>query len=363
MRRCEALDQGPVRPPNRAGPFTCGLSSAYNGRVTAPSENRFVHIVTHGPHCLDGVTAAVVVSRYRRAARVLPYFSSNAKINETLLGLRCEPAHAEHEVWITDISWTDEEVDRHLQALADRGVRIYWIDHHRTALERVRSGGVHVRLTAKVLSEEYAAARLVYQYVSEQVERSGQPDGAVAALERLVAMADDNDRWLHRLPGSRRLALAVGAMQDTEAYTELCRIDSQVTLTPALVAAARRAEARIGHSFEVAEHSRSERQIGAAGLRLVTAVCDGYPSEIADRWGRQSRNTVFAFFDTQSLGVSLRRSPDCAVDLSQLAWRLGGGGHPAAAGSDLPDLRNRIADLLAALVGGVLEGDLPCGGY
>jgi len=83
-------------------------------------------------------------------------------------------------------------------------------------------------------------------------------------------------------------------------------------------------------------------------------VCDGHPSEIADAWGKTTRNTVFALYDAKSLAVSLRRSPDCTVDLSRLAASLGGGGHAAAAGCELPELRRGLAEALAARIAGAL---------
>ena len=82
----------------------------------------------------------------------------------------------------------------------------------------------------------------------------------------------------------------------------------------------------------------------------MTAVCDGHPSEIADAWGRRTANAVFALYDMRSLAVSLRRSPDCAVDLSRLAEAFGGGGHAAAAGCELPELRRELAEALAERV-------------
>ena len=56
-----------------------------------------------------------------------------------------------------------------------------------------------------------------------------------------MALADDNDRWIHALPGSRELALTVGAMRDATAYRELLGVDAAVTYTPAM----REAEARV----------------------------------------------------------------------------------------------------------------------
>jgi len=323
--------------------------------VNVEKRPQFVHVVSHGPQCLDGVTAAVVITRYYRTATVLPHFSSNADINETLRAVVCEPRDAAHEVWITDISWTDPAVDRHLQTLLDRGVRVYWIDHHRTALERFREGAVHVRLTDCVLSEEFAAARLTYAYLQARLIADGAANDWFTAVQPLVALADDNDRWCHQIPGSRELALTVGAMHDLDAYHQLASIDATVRYTPRMQEAAKRVQTDLRRSVAVAERSRVVHRLSQDDLCLVTAVCDGYASEIADAWGRAWPNSVFALYDVRSLSVSLRRSPDCTVDLSRLARSLGGGGHPAAAGCELPDLRGTIAEALANVVAAAIK--------
>lgn len=307
-----------------------------------------VHVVTHGPACLDGTTAAVVVARYYREATVFPQFSTNVKINETLLNLP-PPGSDVEEVWITDISWTDPAVDRHLQELIDAGVRVFWIDHHRTALERHRRGAVKVQFTGLVLSDELAASRLTYDYLGRRLRAAGEVNPWFDGLARLVALADDNDRWVHRLPGSRQLGLVVSLL-GLEAYAELLNIDPDVSYTPRMRAAQAQLQAELQRTFEVAERSRHTRHLPHPGLDLVTAVCDGYPSEVADEWGKTASNTVFALFDARSLTVSLRRSPDCSVDLSQLAERLGGGGHPAAAGCEIPELRQHLAEWLAGRI-------------
>ena len=124
-----------------------------------------VHVVSHGPHCLDGVAAAVAVARYQRGrAEVVPHFAGNNEIDAVLRDLALDPAR-DDELWITDISWREPATDAHLRALAAAGVRIYWIDHHRTALERFAAGKVNVPFADRLLSEEFAASRLVYDYL------------------------------------------------------------------------------------------------------------------------------------------------------------------------------------------------------
>src|SRR5207247_2560235 len=140
-----------------------------------------VHVVSHGPHCLDGVAAAVAVARYQEGrAQVVPHF---------------------------------------------------------------------------------AASRLVYDYLSRRLEAEGRAAPDFAKLAPLIAMADDNDRWLHRVPGSRELAWVVRSLGE-EAYAELLAVDERVTYSPRMAAARARVEAEIAHSFAVANASRTERPLG-----------------------------------------------------------------------------------------------------
>lgn len=306
-----------------------------------------IQVVSHGPHCLDGVTAAAAVARYfGDDADVVATFSSNSEIDRTLRGIRLDDGRPS-ELWITDISWREPETDAHLRALAAGGVRIYWIDHHRTALERVRRGLVDVPFTDTVLSEEFAASRLVHEYLERRTAAEGRTNPRLASFRPVVAMADDNDRWLHAIPGSRQLGWVVRAL-GPDAYPDFLTLDERVAYTPRMAEARDRVGAEIARSFEVAERSRVERRVG--DVTLVVAVCDGHPSEIGDAWGKTISRAVFALYDATSLAVSFRRSPDCPVDLSKLAQALGGGGHAAAAGAELPHVRRALAELVADAV-------------
>ena len=306
-----------------------------------------VLVVSHGPHCFDGVTAAAAVTRYfGDTAEVTATFASNSEIDRVLRGLH--PATARPtELWVTDISWREPETDAHLRALVAAGVRVYWIDHHRTALERVRQGLVDVPFADTVLSEEFAASRLVYEYLGRRLEAEGKAHPRFTSFRPVVAMADDNDRWLHAIPGSRELGWVVRAL-GPDAYPEFLTLDERVVYTPKMAQARDRVGAEIARSFEVAERSRVERRVG--DVTLVVAVCDGHPSEIGDAWGKKISRAVFALYDATGLAVSFRRSPDCDVDLSKLAQALGGGGHAAASGAELADVRRGFAGLVADAV-------------
>lgn len=311
--------------------------------------------MSHGPHCLDGVTSAVAVTRFHAGLEVDARFANNPEINEVIQGVPVPPAGRRHELWITDIGWTEPATDAHLRTLAAAGTRIVWIDHHRTAIERVKRGAIDVPFAVMVVEDTWAASRLVYEHLRRRLEGegttpSGKPEHAAAFrdLAKLVAMADDNDRWIHDLPGSRELALTVGAMRDADAYRELLQVDADVTYTPAMRTAEARVTAEVAATHALAEKTRRARAVG--DVTVLAAWCAGYPSEIGDAWGKATPRAVIALYDTKSDGVSFRRSPDCPVDLSRVAETFGGGGHAAAAGCKIPGMGSRDADALATLV-------------
>lgn len=314
---------------------------------------RLVHIVSHGPHCLDGVAAAVAVARYHDGVEVRPQFSGNPKINEVIQGLRIDDPLGDQELWITDISWTEARTDAFLRELARRGLKIFWIDHHRTAIERVKNGTIDVPFAHKIVDDRYAAARLVYEYLQERLRAEGRENPRFERFAHIVSLADDNDRWLHEAAGSWDLALTLRAMNGPEAFEDLLAIDERGTYTPRMQAAYDRVSAEMKRSFEIAEASRNIIRVG--DVQVVAAVCDGYPSEIGDRWGRELPRAVFVLFDLKSGAISYRRSPDCDVDLSAVAAAFGGGGHPAAAGSEMPELLTIVSRAAGERVAQVVE--------
>jgi len=107
-------------------------------------------------------------------------------------------------------------------------------------------------------------------------------------------------------------------------------------------------------SLELANATMVDRKLDN-GTTLRTACCFGYSSEVAAQLYKGQTHTVVALFDLRSQGVSLRRSSDSEVDLSVLAQHFGGGGHAAASGLMIPDLRRVPAERLAEILGDQLE--------
>jgi oligoribonuclease NrnB/cAMP/cGMP phosphodiesterase (DHH superfamily) len=317
------------------------------------SRNRLnIQVVSHGLTCLDGVVAAATVAHFNPGNRVTPIFVTNSDADRVLQELRLA-AGAQNEIWITDLSWRCEATAFHLNRLAGAGARIYWIDHHRSAISRADAPEFRVEFAGKVLSEEFSAARLTYDYLRRRRRHLGKSANG-SDFFRIVELADDYDRWVHRLPDSSKWALAVQILGSQESYRSIVRL-RRAALSPKLAAAAKAGEAAMRLSLERAQATLVKQPL-ADGLTLLAACCVGYSSEVAFELYRSRSRTVVALFDLRTAGVSLRRSADCAVDLSELARAFGGGGHAAAAGFRMAELWRAPAERLAMCLSEKLGG-------
>lgn len=317
------------------------------------SDDRRVTIVSHGPNCLDGLTCAVVAARYFAGSDMNTVFASNNEIDTVLQGYGPEDPTAE-QLWITDISWRHDSTDAHLNKLIDDGLEVYWVDHHKTAMDRRAVGHLDVRFTDFVLEDTYAASRLLYEYLCERASKRGQSRPGLLALHNLVMMADDVDRWVLAVEGSRELGLAVRAMDQATAYRVLLSMDSRLTYGPELEEARERVRADLDKTFELADRTRHVEDVPSLGLKVVTAECDGFAGEVAHRWTGEFDDAVFALYDHRTNGVSLRRSIGSDIDLSRLAGAFDGGGHAAAAGCNIPSPTDGRAAVIAHKITDVL---------
>ncbi|HKV54875.1 MAG TPA: hypothetical protein VJN94_09545 [Candidatus Binataceae bacterium] len=312
-------------------------------------------MISHGPSCLDGVIAAAAVRRFYETDRVHTTLAANGDSDRVIQNLKPRLGARFDELWITDLSWSSRDTADHLSGLIREGTRVFWIDHHRTAVSRAEAPEFHVAFAGRVLSEEYSAAMLTFNFLRQSALESGseQQLRAYESFRPFAEIADDHDRWVHRVPGSADWALAVQTLGGIESYREIIALREPV-MSRRLKAALDAGRGAMDKSFEIAQATMVERPLGN-GLRLRSACCIGYSSEVAARLYEGQMRTVVALFDLRSLGVSLRRSADCDVDLSLLAQSFGGGGHPAAAGFAVDKIKRAPAERLADILGARLE--------
>ena len=309
-----------------------------------------IQIVSHGPSCLDGVMAATAIERFYHGQRVIARLAANHDSDRVIQGLELKTGGEADEIWITDLSWNLVETGEHLTELIGKGARVYWIDHHRTAVGRADAPEFRVPFTARVLSEDYSAALLTFDFLTGRAG-SLPPERAraFADFRAFAAIADDHDRWIHRIPESQDWALAVQTLGGIDSYREIVRLEHP-RMTRRLKTALEEGLQAMEKSLALAQSTIVDHPLGN-GLTVRSACCFGYSSEVAAKLYEGLHQTVVALFDLRSQGVSLRRSADCEVDLSALARALGGGGHAAAAGFSTPDLKRAPAERLAELLG------------
>jgi oligoribonuclease NrnB/cAMP/cGMP phosphodiesterase (DHH superfamily) len=313
-----------------------------------------IQIVSHGPSCLDGVMAAAAVARFYDGHKVFTTLAGNNEADRVLQNLTLKSDNSDDEIWITDLSWNSPATGAHLAELSQRGARIYWIDHHRTAVSRADAPEFKVPFEAKVLDEKYSAARLTFNFL----KRMGRdlPERRRAefdAFQPFAMIADDHDRWIHKIPESPDWALAVQTLGGSASFREILKL-REPRMSRKLRTAFESGQDAMRRSLELAKATMVDRKLDN-GITVRTACCFGYSSEVASELYKGQTRTVVALFDLRSQGVSLRRSADSEVDLSLLAQHFGGGGHPAASGLMIPDLRRVPAERLAEILGDQLE--------
>lgn len=317
---------------------------------------RAIQIISHGPSCLDGVVAAAAVARFYDGQRVAARLVANNDSDRVLQELELRAGGEEDEIWITDLSWNQPATGEHLTELAQKGARIYWIDHHRTAVARAEAPEFRVPFAGRVLSEQFSAARLTFNYLRRRIAAlSAARARGFEEFAPFAAIADDNDRWIHRIPESKDWALAVQTLGGPESYREILRL-REPKMTRKLRTALEAGRQAMAHSLELARATMVDRKL-ANGITVRSACCFGYSSEVAAALYADQTRTVIALFDLRSQGVSLRRSADCEIDLSALARAFGGGGHPAAAGFATSDLKRAPAERLSELLGDRLSAE------
>jgi oligoribonuclease NrnB/cAMP/cGMP phosphodiesterase (DHH superfamily) len=305
--------------------------------------------------------AAVAVRRFYDHDHVTATLAANGDSDRVLQAVKPKAGRAPDEIWITDLSWTSTDTAQHLTSLARSGSRIFWIDHHRTAVSRADAPEFNVPFADRVLSEKYSAARLTFDYLEQMAQQWGDAEKAriFDKFSPFAAIADDHDRWIHQIPESADWALAVQTLGGVESYRELIRLNEPV-MSRKLRLALESGRKAMDKSLEVARTTMVDRELDN-GLRVRSACCIGYSSEVASKLYEGQSRTVIALFDLRSLGVSLRRSADCDVDLSELARYFGGGGHAAAAGFAVSEVKRAPAERLAEVLGQRLERDVPIG--
>lgn len=129
---------------------------------------KYAHIITHTD--LDGLGAAAIIYEY------LKLVNKKINVNVTRVDynniLNLGNIHDEDEVYFLDYSFSNPDNISALMNLLDRGIKVVWIDHHKTS-EDVIYGGLGVKSlwykdrldeNCSIINTDYSATLLAYLY-------------------------------------------------------------------------------------------------------------------------------------------------------------------------------------------------------
>ncbi len=260
-------------------------------------------LVIYHDNCMDGHTAAWVAARALGDVELYPAQHGTDP-----------PDVTGREVLILDFSYKRPVMERLIASLGSGGITV--LDHHMTAAEDL-AGLPRTDRVQISFDMERSGAGLAWDFFHAPVERPW-----------LVNYVEDGDLWSWVLPDSRLVNAAIGSYPRTlEAWDTLAhRRPDDLVAEGVIIERYRQlcieAASRLARLFEIGGHwvpaaNSSEPRFASETAHLL---CEGQPFA-ATYYVRGDRMVQFSL-----------RSRQQGLDVSQIAARYGGGGHPHAAG-------------------------------
>lgn len=278
-------------------------------------------IVFHA-NCRDGQVAAWVARRATHERKRSEPVLIPAQYQQPL----ATEAFAPHrEIYFVDFCPTRADLER-ICYLSDR---VTILDHHKTAAEMIDGWPVDARPTNLhvVMDQRRSGAGITWDFFYPDHRRP-----------TLVDYVEDRDLWRWALPGSRE----VSAWLETIPLTGLISVDrAQAAVDddlPRVISA--------GAAVLAARDNRTQRSVRnavfttidghVAGLVNTSSDISETCDAILNRYAEVQ--VAISYFDNLKEGkriFSLRSRPN-GVDVAEVAYRRGGGGHATAAGFSVP---------------------------
>ncbi|WP_053958388.1 DHHA1 domain-containing protein [Sulfobacillus thermosulfidooxidans] len=272
-------------------------------------------LVTHN-HCLDGCLAATlgIVAGVVDQVELVDYSHNDATVQRVIQSPDVD------RVFVVDMSVGEATA----QVLDTWPHAVVVLDHHRTALPLNQWAWATV-------DPSRCGAALFFEYLVNQ----GWGD-RIQAHRDLVAIVNDYDLWIRRDPRSDDLALLldafgphwmIAAWKDAPAFVQAFWGDDPDALAGSAMVEALRQQ-RQTYLERCAATLR--RVSGESGETLVVVVAERHHSELGELLAHRPGVDAVVILDPLARKVSLRSRG--SFDVSALAQRFGGGGHPGAAG-------------------------------
>jgi oligoribonuclease NrnB/cAMP/cGMP phosphodiesterase (DHH superfamily) len=259
------------------------------------------HVVLYHDDCIDGFGAAWAAwRRLGDGARYLPVVHGDPPPDVT-------GRHAH----ILDFSYTRDI----LLDMAKQAASLEVVDHHKTAQENLKG------LDFCIFDMTKSGAVLAWEHF--------HPGEAVPPL---LLNVQDKDLWQWKLEGSREITCALRGHPFTFERWSRWAGDWErwrKVLLEEGAAILRYQDEVVGQAVATAE------EITVLGHRVLCANSPVLQSEIAGKLA-EGRPFGVAWYEAAGKRYYSLRSRDGGIDVSEVARRLGGGGHAKASGFSLP---------------------------
>ncbi|MCE9624916.1 MAG: hypothetical protein K8R69_05605 [Deltaproteobacteria bacterium] len=255
----------------------------------------------HG-YCTDGAAAAAVIRSKYPDAECVPMTHG-------------EPIEADprgKKVFIVDFSFPPEILEK----LKSQAAEVLWYDHHKTALP------IRDQLGWGVLDLSESGASLTW--------KQEYPD---EALPKILAYVKDKDLWEWKLPDSRAVSMdlrnTVGVLDPkSETWKQLIDHLNEADFKKIVE---RGEYALLSQRLNILSGVRNGFELDFHGHHAFAVNWSLEASDIGEYIYREMGYAVAVlFYYTGKTWSFSLRSP--SVDVSELAQKYGGGGHPGAAG-------------------------------
>lgn len=260
------------------------------------------HIAFYHADCIDGSASAAILKKKYPVIQLYP-----VKHDGTLPEIDVTGAI----LFIVDFSFKTEV----MKNFKIQAKEVYWYDHHKTALP------IQKELGWGIINLEESGASLTWKQ-----------EFPTLPLPPVIAYVKDKDLWQWKLPHSREMSLLLKEYEDIhepakQAWQHLLHFSQQDC--EALLSSAQVLAKSLKRRLK--EASQKGFEVNFEGHKTFALNWSQESSEMGEYIYQELKYPValMFYYSGKSWVFSLRSQ---TVDVSELAQKYGGGGHPGASG-------------------------------
>lgn len=322
--------------------------SDFRNSVTQPGTDAVV--LTHTD--ADGLSsAALVVAATRKQTAIQPIEYHGAYSLEDALTDLYDWLSARSSVYVLDLNPDSVHIEAPLERLSTSGHDVQWFDHHQwddDVRKSVEQAGVDLTIDTDECTASLLAREL--DFYEPGSDKSGPANVPAKTLHELAAVTKDRDLWIRDDPRSERLA-TFATIADAEEY-----VTTVLKHGPDLPDGV---QARIDDRLErdeTLEEFAVENVVGysVGGYSIgITYATGGRSSEIGNTIVEEDPrgyeyDIAVVCKSHGGMGIYSHSSGEDFDRCHEIAAAFGGGGHPTAAGCDVPvDAFHELAEYWA----------------